>query len=241
MSPTAPWIAVVDDDPLVCDMLLTLLAGSGMQGLSAGNWPELQALMERGRPALILLDVGLPGVDGFTIMRWLRAMDSDGPPVIMLTGATGRGDRIAGLDLGADDYVCKPFDADELLSRIRVVLRRARVRTPVPEPVTDGDIAFGHWLLKTRERVVMNLIERRIADLTAMEFDLLLTMASHPNRIFTRDELLKLAHDRAPEPFDRSIDVRITRLRKKLEVKPDNPQFIRTIRGKGYMFLSRKT
>lgn len=238
MSEPRPWIALVDDDPDIRDMLIMLLASGGMQAAPAGNWSELRTLLEeRGRPSLVILDVGLPGVDGFTIIRWLRAMDEDGPPVIMLTGATGRTDRIAGLDLGADDYICKPFDPEELLSRVRVVLRRTRHRPITQAPISDTDIRFGTWLLKTRERVVINLLDQEIASLTAMEFDLLLALASNPNHVFTREELLKIAHDKGPEPFDRSIDIRITRLRKKLEPVPDEPQFIRTIRGKGYMFV----
>ncbi|MBP7335507.1 response regulator transcription factor [Niveispirillum sp.] len=229
-------IAIVEDDGDLREMLATFLGGHGFTILSAPDGARFRAQMAAGRPDLVILDIGLPDDHGYRIMEWMHERGADCPPIIIVTGASSPRDRITGLDLGADDYVCKPFDLGELLSRVRAVLRRT---APRPEPAaapSDLHIRFGPWLLKRDDRVLVHEPDGRTVDLTAMEFDLLCVMAQRPHQVLSRDELLLLAHTRKAEPFDRAIDVRITRLRKKIEINPNHPGYIRTIRGTGYMF-----
>lgn len=232
----AQSIAIVEDDPDLREMLTGFLEGHGFAVLAAPDGASFRALMAQGRPDLVILDIGLPDDNGYRVMQWLRERADACPPIIIVTGATSPRDRSAGLDLGADDYVCKPFDLGELLSRVRAVLRRAVPRPAAVPAAGDLHIRFGPWLLKRDERVLMHEPDQRIVDLTAMEFDLLSVMVQRPNQVLSRDELLQLAHTRKAEPFDRAIDVRITRLRKKIEINPNHPGYIRTIRGTGYMF-----
>lgn len=228
-------IAIVEDDDDLRGMLAEFLGGQGFDVQLAPDGASFRALMDAGTPDLVILDIGLPDDHGYTIMGWLRENRQDSPPIIITTGASSPRDRCAGLDLGADDYLCKPFDLGELLSRVRAVLRRTS-RNAAPAVGNDLHVRFGPWLLKRDERVLVHEPDGRVADLTAMEFDLLSVMVQHPNRVLSRDELLQLAHTRKGEPFDRAIDVRITRLRKKIEINPNHPGYIRTIRGTGYMF-----
>ncbi len=232
----APRIAIVDDEPGIREMLAEYLSGQGFRMLAAPDGSALDRIMADGGADLVLLDLTLPGEDGFSIARRLRALPGGGPGIIMVTGAGTTVDRVVGLELGADDYVAKPFELRELLARVRAVLRRAAARTAVPEPVAQDVIAFGPWRLDLSGRTLRRM-EGGIVELTAMEFDLLSVLAQRPNRVLTRDQLLDLAHNRDIEPFDRSIDVRITRLRKKIETDPARPQFIKTMRGAGYMFV----
>ncbi|MFV3128141.1 response regulator [Niveispirillum sp. KHB5.9] len=231
----AQTIAIVEDDGEVRDMLAEFLGGQGFGIITARDGASFRSQMTERRPDLVILDIGLPDDHGYTLMEWLRGRGVDSPPIIIVTGATSPRDRSAGLDLGADDYICKPFDMGELLSRVRAVLRRTAPRPPEPAP-TDLHIRFGPWLLKRDDRVLMHVPDERVVDLTAMEFDLLSVMVQRPNQVLSRDDLLQLAHTRRAEPFDRAIDVRITRLRKKIEINPNHPGYIRTIRGTGYMF-----
>ncbi|MFY8095170.1 MAG: response regulator transcription factor [Niveispirillum sp.] len=229
-------VAIVEDDRDIREMLADFLGGQGFAILSAPDGASFRAQMATARPDLVILDIGLPDDHGYRIMQWLRERGADCPPIIIVTGASSPRDRSAGLDLGADDYVCKPFDLGELLSRVRAVLRRAAPRpAPVAVP-SDLHVRFGPWLLKRDDRVLLHEPDGRQVDLTAMEFDLLSVMVQRPNQVLSRDELLQLAHTRKAEPFDRAIDVRITRLRRKIEINPTHPGFIRTIRGIGYMF-----
>jgi DNA-binding response OmpR family regulator len=173
----------------------------------------------------------MPGEDGLSAARWLREHPKLG--VIMITGSSDTVDRIAGLEVGADDYIAKPFDLREVLARVRSVLRRVAAM-PTKPPKLDK-VRFG--------RFVLDLAGNRLATeqgetigLTSMEFDLLKVFATHPNRVLSRDQLLDLAHGRTSEPFDRSTDIRVTRLRRKIEADPDKPQIIKTVRGTGYIF-----
>lgn len=231
----AQTIAIVEDDSDLRDMLAEFLTRQGFNVQTAPDGASFRALLTDGRPDLVILDIGLPDDNGYRILEWMQQGGGDMPPTIIVTGATSPRDRSAGLDLGADDYLCKPFDLGELLSRVRAVLRRTKPRLVATAP-NVLHIRFGPWLLKRDDRELVHEPDGRVVDLTAMEFDLLSVMVQRPNQVLSRDELLQLAHTRKAEPFDRAIDVRITRLRKKIETNPNHPGYIRTIRGTGYMF-----
>ena len=180
---------------------------------------------------LVLLDIRMPGEDGLSLARWLREHARIG--VIMITGSADTVDRITGLEVGADDYIAKPFDLRETLARVRSVMRR--VAAMPTKPTKPNEVRFGRFILDlTAKRLATETGEA--VDLTSMEFDLLEAFATHPNRVLSRDQLLDLAHGKSAEPFDRSIDIRVTRLRRKIEADPNKPQFIKTIRGAGYFF-----
>jgi len=235
-------IVVVDDEAELRELLTVYLNAQGFETASAASGAELDRVLAERPADLLLLDLGLPGEDGFSIARRLRTADGAGPAIIMVTGAGTVVDRVVGLELGADDYVAKPFDLRELLARVRAVLRRAAVKQAAQAPAAEADgreiIAFGPWRLDMAARCLSRHNSGPI-ELTAMEFDLLAVFASKPNRVLTRDQLLDMAHHRDNEPFDRSIDVRIARLRRKIETDPARPQYIKTIRGAGYMFTPK--
>ena len=228
----ATRLLVVDDDAAIRDMLSDYLSSHGYEVALADGGAAMRAELERARPALVLLDVGLPGEDGLTLARYVRERYDVG--IIMVTGAGEVVDRVAGLEVGADDYVAKPFDPRELRARVKSVLRRLDSKTDrkaVIETVTVGACR-------------LNLRSRQLSDakghevpLTAMEFALLKTFLDHPNQVLSRDRLLTLTRNREWEPFDRSIDIRIARLRRKVEEDPDRPRSIRTVRGAGYMYV----
>ncbi len=228
-------VLVVDDDADVRRMLVDYLGSHDYQVIGVANGAEMRAALEREVPDVVLLDVGLPGEDGLSLARFLRERYPVG--IIMVTAADGVVDRVVGLEMGADDYVAKPFDPRELRARIKSVLRRVR-----DETVQSAPASARHRL--RIGRCTLDLDARRLLDtdgsdisITAMEFDLLKTFVEHPNKVLTRDRLLTLTRNREWEPFDRSIDIRIARLRRKVEVNPDNPLAIQTVRGAGYMFV----
>jgi len=186
---------------------------------------------------VVVLDLKMPGEDGFTLTRYLRERGPVG--IIMLTGSGEVIDRVVGLELGADDYLTKPFDPRELLARVRSLVRRLSSGEAAPEEATA---TMGHEVVMGK--CILNLDTKRLylrdgeeVPMTAMEFDLLKSFAERPNRVLSRDQLLDLAHNRDMEAFDRSIDIRIMRLRRKLETDPQKPEVIKTIRGLGYMFV----
>ncbi|HYE48186.1 MAG TPA: response regulator [Azospirillaceae bacterium] len=230
-------ILVVDDEAELRDLLVAYLADYGFRVEGCGSGAEMDKRLAGGTVELVLLDLGLPGEDGFSIARRLRALPGGGPAIIMITGAGTVVDRVVGLEVGADDYVPKPFDYRELLARVRAVLRRAAAK-PAVKPGSE-ELVFGPWRLDIGARTLTRDDGNAVV-LTAMEFDLLAALAKRPNRVLTRDQLLDLstsaAASAAAEPFDRAIDVRITRLRRKVEADPGRPRFIRTVRGTGYMF-----
>jgi len=227
-------VLVVDDDAAVRGMLSEYLGGHGYDVAVAADGAAMRAELERAKPALVLLDVGLPGEDGLTLARYLRERYDVG--IIMVTGAGDVVDRVAGLEVGADDYVAKPFDPRELRARVKSVLRRLEGRiTPVKGALAEL-VAIGACKLNLRSRQLCDAKGREIP-LTAMEFMLLKTFLDHPNQVLSRDQLLTLTRNREWEPFDRSIDIRIARLRRKVEEDPDRPRSIRTVRGAGYMFV----
>ncbi len=230
-----PHITVVDDEPGICDMIAEYLGSHGFRVETAGNAATFRELYA-ARPAdLVILDINMPGEDGLSLARWLRARSKTG--IIMLTAASEVVDRIVGLEIGADDYITKPFDLRELRARVRTVLRRLADAAPSQ---TDGEdvVRFGSTFLNLAARKLFDAAGGEIA-LTSMEFDLLAAFARHPDRVLSRDQLLDLAHHHHWEPFDRSIDIRIARLRRKIEADPARPEVIKTIRGAGYLFSRR--
>ena len=227
-------VLVVDDDPAIRQMLAEYLGEHGYAVTLAASGEAMRAEMERVRPVAVLLDVGLPGEDGLTLARFLRERYE--VAIIMVTGAGDVVDRVAGLEVGADDYIAKPFDPRELRARLKSVLRRFQSKVSVDSKAKSDPIAIGACKLDLRSRQLSDARGREVP-LTAMEFALLKTFLEHPNQVLTRDQLLNMTRNREWEPFDRSIDIRIARLRRKVEEDPDRPRAIRTVRGAGYMYV----
>jgi DNA-binding response OmpR family regulator len=240
-----PHLVVVDDEPDVRETIAEYLALQGFRVTAVDGGRALRETIAEHPADLVILDINMPGEDGLTLARFLREHQRIG--IVMLTAAGGVVDRIVGLEVGADDYIAKPVDLRELLARVKAVLRRVRAvrEAAAARPAADGgggrpanEVAFG--------RFTLNLDSHKLLDpngedvpLTSMEFDLLRAFAENPNRVLTRDQLLDMAHNRGWEPFDRSIDVRIARLRRKIEADPAKPQVIKTVRGAGYVFAPR--
>jgi two-component system phosphate regulon response regulator OmpR len=229
----ATKVLVVDDDPAIREMLADYLGDHGYEVTQAASGEALRAEMERVRPAVVLLDIGLPGEDGLTLARFLRERYEVG--IIMVTGASDVVDRVAGLEVGADDYIAKPFDPRELRARLKSVLRRLEKKDSSKQPTR---VSIGSCFLDLKSRALSDSRGRDVP-ITSMEFDLLKTFVEHPNQVLTRDQLLTKTRNRDWEPYDRSIDIRITRLRRKLEDDPARPRVIKTVRGAGYMYVPR--
>ena len=227
----ATRVLIVDDDPAIREMLAGYLGDHGYEVTQAASGEALRAEMERARPAVVLLDIGLPGEDGLTLARFLRERYEVG--IIMVTGASDVVDRVAGLEVGADDYIAKPFDPRELRARLKSVLRRLEKKE---SPRPHGRVSIGSCFLDLRSRTLSDARGREVP-ITSMEFDLLRALVEHPNQVLTRDQLLTMTRNREWEPYDRSIDIRITRLRRKLEDDPARPRVIKTVRGAGYMYV----
>ena len=226
-------IVVVDDEPDLRLLLEDYLGAQGLAVRAAGSGAELDALL-RAEPAdLVILDVNMPHEDGFAIVARLRAA-GNAAGIVMLTAAGAVESRLAGLGAGADDYLPKPFEPRELLARIRAVLRRLEAPAAAAAPAPRL-VPFGRCRLDLDAR---RLLDGELAEtaLTAMEFDLLATFARHPRQVLSRSRLSELAHSRPLDPADRSIDIRITRLRRKIEPDPSEPTVIRTMRGEGYLY-----
>ncbi|HZR34815.1 MAG TPA: response regulator transcription factor [Nevskia sp.] len=229
-------IAVVDDEPLLREAVTEYLRERGFEPLPLDGGKALRGLFGRQPPDLVLLDVVMPGEDGLAVLRWLRGISD--VPVIMLTGESHTADRVTGLELGADDYIAKPCDLRELLARIRTVLRRRKpgAAEPAgaagPRPHDPANAWFGRWRLdRVRRRLVDSAGE--VLDITGADFALLSVFADHPRVVLSRDKLLELSGTDPGEVFDRAIDLRITRLRRKIEPVPGDPTVIRTVRGYG--------
>jgi DNA-binding response OmpR family regulator len=227
-------VLVVDDDPEIREMLAEYLGQHGYEVALAASGAAMRAELERARPAVVLLDVGLPGEDGLTLARFLRERYELG--IIMITGADAVIDRVAGLEVGADDYIAKPFDPRELRARLKSVLRRMQAKAPPEAKALRDRVTIGACTLNLRSRELRDAKGREVP-ITAMEFALLKTFLDHPNKVLSRDQLLNMTRNREWEPFDRSIDIRIARLRRKIEERPERPRCIRTVRGAGYMFV----
>ena len=216
-------------------MLARYLAEHGLRVTQAADGRQMFAALEVGRFDLVVLDLMMPGEDGLSLCRRLR--ERGDTPVIMLTALGAETDRIVGLELGADDYVTKPFNPRELLARVRAVLRRAGTAAHPSETAQAEAFGFDGWTLHVARRVLASPEGARV-ELTTGEFDLLLAFVLHPQRTLTRDQLLDLAHGRASQLFDRSIDVQVSRLRRKVEPDPAQPTLIRTVRSGGYIFTA---
>jgi two-component system phosphate regulon response regulator OmpR len=236
MSETQQHILVCDDEAEVRDMLAEYLTRRGFHISPAGSADELRAALEAEMPDLILLDINMPGESGLSVLKSLNA--DQNPPVIMLTAASDVVDRIIGLEMGADDYLGKPVDLRELEARIKAVLRRKAA--PAAETPQTGEDArqrfrFGKTWLDLQAAKLTDEDGNEIA-LTSMEFNLLKLFARNRGRVLNRDQILEGAHDRSWDPFDRSIDIRISRIRRKIEANPQKPTVIRTVRGIGYIY-----
>jgi DNA-binding response OmpR family regulator len=226
-------IVVVEDEATQRQLLVDYLTRQNFRVTGVDGGIALRKLFERELPALVLLDVGLPDEDGFTIARWLRERTAR-VGIIMVTGASDTVDRVIGLEIGADDYIAKPFEPRELLARVKSVLRRTINAAP---PSAGPRVRMGCRVLDLEKRVLVDPTNNQEEPLTASEFDLLKLFAEHPNKPLQRDWLLETTAHREMEPFDRAIDLRITRLRRKIEFDPAHPNAIRTVRGVGYMFV----
>ena len=230
-----PHILVVDDHREIRDLLAKFLAKNGLRVTAANGGAEMRQAMRTSAIDLVVLDIMMPGEDGLTLCRQLRKTSE--VPVVLLTAVSEETDRIIGLELGADDYIAKPFNPRELLARIRAVLRRTSI---APKPPEDGEppLRFGKWTLDPARRSL-------IADggeetmLGSAEFRLLLAFVSRPGIVLSRDQLLDLTAGRAAQVFDRSIDNLVSRLRKRIEEDPAQPVFIKTVWGDGYVFAGK--
>jgi DNA-binding response OmpR family regulator len=244
----AQFVVIVEDEPDLRDAVVEYLRMNGFDAEGASDGAQMRALIAERRPDIVILDIALPGEDGLSLCRTLRREHGCG--VIMATGASQALDRVVGLEVGADDYLVKPFEIRELLARIRSVIRRlARTAAPDPAPASfsiaaptrgaaaDGAdaIGFGAFRLDPRARRVTGADGREIM-LTAGEFDLLQVFAERPRRVLSREALSSLALGKDFDPDERAIDIRVLRLRKKLEQDPARPTLIRTVRGEGYQF-----
>jgi two-component system, OmpR family, response regulator len=232
---TPVTLIVVDDDPEIRELLADYLGRHGYRALTAEDANSLYCLLADETPDLLVVDLMLPGDDGFAICREVRR-DSE-VPIIMLTASADETDRILGLELGADDYLGKPFNPRELLARIKAVLRRTR-QAPAPAPEEARLVAFGNWRL---DRLTRELIDARgeRSPLSGADFQLLQVFLAHPEEVLSRDDLYERTRGRPAPPLDRSIDVHVCRLRQRLSEDAQHSPLIRTVRGAGYVLTAR--
>lgn len=235
-APATPHILVVEDDREISALVARYLRGNDCRVTLAGDGTEMDRALAEARIDLIVLDLMLPGEDGMSLCRRLRSASQI--PILMLTAKSEEVDRILGLELGADDYLAKPFNPRELLARIRAILRR--VAAEAPDPDERRRLHFSGWTLDVSLRQVLSPEGARIA-MTGAEFELLQALCLRPGRVLSRDQLLDLTQGRTAGPFERSIDVLISRIRQKIERDTRNPEFIRTIRSGGYLFTPEVT
>jgi DNA-binding response OmpR family regulator len=242
MPPAAsilPHVLALDDDPAIRQLVAEYLTANEMRVTAVASGKELAAVMAAETVDVVVLDLRLHGEDGMQIARKLR--EESAIPILMLTGRVDEADRVMGLELGADDYLTKPFSPRELLARIRALLRRASAQATVADAISKvRAYRFGSWELNIGLRKLRSP-DGKAVELTNGEFSLLTAFLSSPQRVLTRDQLLDLSRLHNSEVYDRSIDVQILRLRRKIEVDPAHPQFIVTERGAGYIFASEVT
>ena len=229
----APRVLIVDDDPDLCDLLSEYLAANGLTVAAAGDGAAMRQAMARQMPDVVVLDLILPGEDGLSLARELRARSEVG--ILMLSARGEEMDRVIGLEVGADDYVAKPFSPRELLARVRALLRRTRAATTAATPVAIPErYCFGPFALDiAAHRLLRDGLEVHI---TTAEFELLRVFVERPNRVLNRDDIIDLLKGYDRDPFDRTVDIRVTRLRRRIEANPSHPTYIRTVRGEGYLF-----
>jgi DNA-binding response OmpR family regulator len=237
MNPT-PHIAVVDDEVEITRLLAGYLQGQGFRITQLHDGRALMSLMRGDPPALVLLDLGLPGEDGFSLARQLREHFSCG--LVIVTGRGDAVDKVVGLEVGADDYVTKPFDLRELLARIKAVLRRLTPSSVTDAATVRNRLGFAGWELDPAARRLTSP-SGRDTPLTAGEFELLCALLRHPGQVLSRDFLLGQTRGRESAPFDRTIDVQIGRLRRKLQTDEHSPQLIKSVRSAGYVFVAEVT
>jgi len=233
-TPSSSRILVVDDDPDLRELLTSYLGANGLTVSSAGDGVAMWAQLAHGMPDAIVLDLMLPGEDGLSLTRALRAKCQ--VPILMLSARGEELDRVIGLEVGADDYLAKPFGPRELLARLRALLRRGHASTP-ELAATDGQASFGPFVLDTLSHRLLR--DGQELALTSADYELLAALVAHPNRVLSRDTLVDMLRGYERDPFDRSIDNRVTRLRRKIETDPAAPAYIRTVRGEGYLFNPR--
>jgi len=226
---TMTTVLVVDDEPIVREVVVSYLRRDGFKTLEAGDGDEARRLLERLDPSLVVLDLMLPGMDGLELCRWIRTRSQ--LPVIMLTARGEEADRIVGLELGADDYVTKPFSPRELAARVRAVLRRADATTDEP----GARVEFGDVTLDAQTREATK--DGRLLALTAKEFDLLSFLASHPRRVFSREQLMDRLWGYSAALDTGTVTVHVRRLREKVEDDPSRPEHVQTVWGVGYRFV----
>jgi two-component system OmpR family response regulator len=236
-----PHILIVDDDSEICQLVARFLEPHGFRVASAGDGPSMRAALAREPADLVILDMMLPGEDGLSLCRDIRAASR--VPIIFLTALNSEADRVVGLEMGADDYLSKPFSTRELLARTRAVLRRA---APPPDAVAEptANAAFGRrlgfsgWTLDTGRRQ-LTAPDGVLVDLSGGEYELLVAFLERPRLVLTRDQLLDITRGRDAGPFDRAIDMQVGRLRRKIEADPKTPELIKTVRGGGYVLASQ--
>ncbi|AUY37391.1 response regulator [Leclercia adecarboxylata] len=233
---TTDHILVVDDDRDIRELIVDYLLKSGYRATGAANGKEMRAVLDKQAVDLVVLDIMMPGDDGLTLCRQLRSGQHKDLPILMLTARHDDMDRILGLEMGADDYVVKPFVARELLARIKAIMRRFRTLPPNLQVTEAGRIiAFGDWQLDTSARHLLDPTGTIVA-LSGAEYRLLRVFVDHPQRVLTRDQLLNFTQGRDAELFERSIDLLVSRVRQRLNEDARTPLYIKTVRSEGYVF-----
>ncbi len=239
-TPATDRILIVDDDREIRELISSYLTRSGMHVITVPTGRHMRVALENSGPFdMIILDLMMPGEDGLTLCRDLRAGKHKAIPILMLTARSEESDRILGLEMGADDYLSKPFSSRELLARMRAVLRRTRMLPPNMRSTEDARcLAFGDWKLDTIERHLIDS-EDTVVPLSGAEYRLLRTFLDHPQKVLNRDQLLSLTQGREAEMFERSIDLLVSRLRQRLRDDAREPRYIKTVRSEGYVFSMR--
>jgi len=227
-------ILIVDDDPDLRALMADYLSNSGYEVAVAGDGNEMREALAEQTIDLLTLDLMLPGEDGLSLLRWIR--EQNGPPVIIVSARGDETDRIVGLEMGADDYLAKPFSPRELLARVGAVLRRSIGNEPTTPQPDASTLDFGPFRLHLDNHSLTSGFEE--VPLTAGEYNLLRVFLEHPNKVLSRDHLISLLKGYERSPYDRSIDIRVTRLRRKIEPQAEKPKYLRTIWGEGYLFAT---
>lgn len=236
MSIKRNHILIVDDDKEINALIDMYLKKNGFRTTCVYNGQNIQSVLRNNNFDLVILDIMLPGVDGLSLCKIIRQTHS--MPIIMLSAADSTADRVAGLELGADDYVPKPFSSRELLARIKAQLRRSQGELTNKSLESLKKIQFDQWILDRETHAIIG-VDKIVIPLSQREYDLLILFLEHPRRILSREQIMDLMYDKLFDPQDRTIDVLIGRVRKKIEIDPKNPQILLTVRGGGYQFKAK--